>query len=510
MPASRRSSWVEWLLPDLAVLLTLVTFLYCLFVFDGATQLFRDSDTGWHIVNGESILRGFSLPGTDPYSFSRFGQPWFAWEWGADVIMGAAHRWDGLRGVALLFSLLIAACTWLWVRIQWTLGGNFFVACLTASPMLSTANLHWLARPHVFSWVLALGVVWGLERWKGRRGGTVYFVFALAGALWANVHASFLLLPVFCGAYALEALLRPIIWDLPADSRRATAIRFTFAALTSLAGTLLNPYGWNLHRHVASYLANGELLMRIGEFQSFNFHVAGAWQVLLTVLLGFAGAVTAFNERRLAHFFLGAGLVALSLRSARVLPLAALLALPLANGSLTAALRSAEVAHWLRRRLDQFLEYSQRLGGLDRQAGGAVWLPLAVVLAWVALHAPPSAARTGFPADQFPVAAAAEVAKLPSGARLFAPDKFGGYLIYRFQGKRLVFFDGRSDFYGVAFMKRYIQMVELRPGWRALWTECGFTHALVPVNYALAGILPAFGWKQLYADGTAVLLEAPR
>ena len=26
-------------------------------------------------------------------------------------------------------------------------------------------------------------------------------------------------------------------------------------------------------------------------------------------------------------------------------------------------------------------------------------------------------------------------------------DKFGGYLIYRFEGRRKVFFDGRSDFY---------------------------------------------------------------
>jgi len=39
------------------------------------------------------------------------------------------------------------------------------------------------------------------------------------------------------------------------------------------------------------------------------------------------------------------------------------------------------------------------------------------------------------------------VEQLPPDARILAPDKFGGYLIYRFAKKRKVFFDGRSDFY---------------------------------------------------------------
>ena len=60
-----------------------------------------------------------------------------------------------------------------------------------------------------------------------------------------------------------------------------------------------------------------------------------------------------------------------------------------------------------------------------------------------------SAQRVGFPRDQFPVEAARH---LPPQARLLAPDKFGGYLIYASNGQRKVFFDGRSDFYGVEFM----------------------------------------------------------
>ena len=71
-------------------------------------------------------------------------------------------------------------------------------------------------------------------------------------------------------------------------------------------------------------------------------------------------------------------------------------------------------------------------------------LILALVV-FALLRTPAIAARTGFPPDQFPVAAAAEVEKLAPTARILAPDKFGGYLIYRFQGTRKVFFDGRSE-----------------------------------------------------------------
>src|SRR2546425_7060666 len=89
---------LSFLLPDLSMVALIVTLLYTLFLFGGYQKLFRDSDTGWHIRTGERILATNTLPRADPYSFTRFGQPWFAWEWGSDVLMGAAHRAWGLAG----------------------------------------------------------------------------------------------------------------------------------------------------------------------------------------------------------------------------------------------------------------------------------------------------------------------------------------------------------------------------------------------------------------------------
>ena len=561
-PAAGRGAW---LVPDVSLVASFATLFYCLTLFNGVQKLFRDSDSGWHIRTGESILAGGALPRSDPYSFTRSGQPWFAWEWGSDVLMGAAHRLGGLPGVVLLYALAIAAGVWLWFRLHWASGGNFFLACALAAPMLSTANLHWHARPHVLSWLLLLAAVWYAERLSaGSRWHRHSWLWvSLCTALWANLHASFFFAPAIALLYAAAHFARPLIWDLDAAGNASEAVKecpppsgqqdrrpgacatsaasqscgagprpalaffhsfsginaaaerrkarwFLWAAASALLGSLLNPYGWNLHRHVLGYLADRELLARVGEFQSFNFHAQGAFQILLALGVAALGAVLALGQRKLAQFLLSVALIGMALRSARGLPMVALLLLPLANGAITQALRgSRNLQPRLRRVLDRFLDYSDRLRGLEVALDGRVWASAVVLISLGWLTLPAVAARTGFPPDQFPTAAAAAIEKLPEGIRLLAPDKYGGYLIYRFQGKRKVFCDGRSDFYGAGFMQQYIRLMQVRPGWRAQLDTMGFTHALLPNDYSLLEALEQLGWKRLYRDSVATLLEKP-
>ncbi|MFN0169424.1 MAG: hypothetical protein ACKV22_23625 [Bryobacteraceae bacterium] len=502
----------RWLVPDLATAAAIVTFLYCLFLFEGHWKLFRDSDTGWHIRAGEAMLASRSLPRTDPYSFTRTGSPWYAWEWGADLLMGLAHRW-GVAGVALLYGCAIALCTWIWVRLHWAAGGDFLLAAAMTAPFLSTTNLHWMARPHVLSWIFLLGAVGWCERTSrqpARFDARQLFLVAVASAAWANIHASFFMGAGIGLVYSASHLIRPLVWNFSRPAEWRTAGRFLAAAAASLAGSLANPYGWDLHRHIAAYLTDHELMARIGEFQSYNFHSEGSGQILLTVALAMMGGVLAWTQQRPAHFFLAALLVGGALRSARALPLVALVLLPLANGALRQALDEAQrLRPGLRRWLTGARAYSDRLRHLDRDMRGWLWAPAALLLAAVLLRSPGVAARTGFPRDQFPVEAAPQVESLPASARLLAPDKFGGYLIYRFAGRRPVFFDGRSDLYGAEFMKQYGRLMQVRPGWQEIAAPYRFTHALLPNDYSLIPAMQAAGWLERYRDSTATLLERP-
>jgi hypothetical protein len=311
---SRPGLLLRWCVPDLAFATACVTLFYCLFLFQGYQKLFRDSDAGWHIRTGEAILTSGNLPRTDPYSFTRGGQPWFAWEWMADVAVGAIHRTFGLKGVAVFYAAAISAGVWLWFRLHWALGGNFLIACAMAPLLLSTCNIHWLARPHVLSWIFLLLAIFP------RKPNLI--VVALVTALWANVHASFFFAPLIALLFALEDR-----WYLKA------------AAVAAVA-PLLNPYGPQLYVHVFRYLTDAGLLARIGEFQSFDFHSTGAAQIVATVILGVIGGTLALTEKRLHHFALAILITAGALRSARALPLCALLLLPIANAAITRWLRN--------------------------------------------------------------------------------------------------------------------------------------------------------------------------
>jgi hypothetical protein len=480
---------LAWLAPDVALVAACVTLFYCLFLFQGYHKLFRDSDAGWHIRTGEAILSTGDLPRTDPYSFTRAGQPWLAWEWMADVAAGAVHRVAGLSGVALFYAAAIAAGVWFWFRLHWALDGNFLLACVMAPLLLSTCNIHWLARPHVIGWIFPLAALLYAERARPPFRFRHAVEIAIFTALWANIHASFFFAPLIALVYAAgRAILR-----------REGARWFLWAALVSALAPLANPYGWHLYAHVFRYLTDSELLSRIGEFQSFDFHAAGSWQITVALLVAVGGGTLALSGGRPEHFALAMLITAMALRSARALPLVALLLLPLANAAITATLRRAAV-------LEGFLAYSARLRAIDARFSGLALVPVVLLASFALLRLPAIQAATGFPPDQFPVEAYSQIARLPAAARLFAPDKFGGYLIYRSRGARKVFFDGRSDLYGAEFLKQYARMVQVRPGWREYWDSFHFSHALVPNDYSLIPALEQIGWKAVYHDQTVTLM----
>jgi hypothetical protein len=200
----------------------------------------------------------------------------------ADTAAGAVDRAAGLSGVALFYAAAIAAGVWLWFRLQWALDGNFLLACAMASLLLSTCNIHWLARPHVLSWLFLLAALLYAERARPPFRFRHAVEIAIFTALWANIHASFFFAPSIALVYAAGHAIR-----------RGHARWFLWAALVSALAPLANPYGWHLYAHVFRYLTDSELLSRIGEFQSFDFHAAGSWPIISTLLVGVAGGTLA-------------------------------------------------------------------------------------------------------------------------------------------------------------------------------------------------------------------------
>jgi hypothetical protein len=445
----------RWLLPNLAAAVFAVTLLQVLVVSGGGHTLFRDSDTGWHIRTGQRILDSRTIPTADPFSFTRAGREWFAWEWLSDIALGGVERAAGLPGVALLSAVLIALSLAGSTALGLRLGANFFSAAAGAALLLGVTSLHWLARPHLFSWLLALAF---LAIAQTRRA---LWLLPVLSVVWANAHGSFLLGPMILCVY--------MMWRW---------------SLMSLLATFVNPYGWQLHQHVIAYLRDSYLMDHIAEFRSFDFHTSGAIFVELFLLVAIAGGLVAAKHRDWPAVALTIVLLHGALLSARHMPLAALILLPLALSQLSREKR------WV---------YTDNLRKFDRRIVGAIPAMIAVALAAI------PAQHAAFDPSTFPVAAAGY---LTPGARVFARDQWGGYLIYRFKGALPVFIDGRSDFYGNDYLERYATLADVRPGWEGILDTEHVTHVMLPPDQALAQALRLRpGWKVARADSVAVIFE---
>ena len=220
--------------------------------------------------------------------------------------------------------------------------------------------------------------------------------------------------------------------------------------------------------------------------------------------MGGIGALLALRQRNLPHALVIGFLASLGLKSARGLPVLALVGLPLANAAITRTLETSKGA--ILRRL---MGISSELRRLDRQQHGGALAALAVlaVLCW--LRQPEVRARTGFSPETYPVGAYETISGMPASSWIFASPIDGGYICYRSRGTRKIWIDGRADYFGPAPYLQFDQILGTKPGWQDALREVGFTHAVVEIGWPLAAALNQAGWRQPYRDARVVVLERP-
>src|SRR5258708_27339200 len=95
------TGWARFVFPCVRDLIFLLAF-WALLVGPLSNRPLADADIGWHIRTGEQILATHSIPRVDSFSSTMQGQPWFAWEWLYDALLGVVHRSMGLNGVVWL------------------------------------------------------------------------------------------------------------------------------------------------------------------------------------------------------------------------------------------------------------------------------------------------------------------------------------------------------------------------------------------------------------------------
>ncbi|HEY2842788.1 MAG TPA: hypothetical protein VGJ09_04025, partial [Bryobacteraceae bacterium] len=492
-------AWARVLIPSLSDLFFLAV-LGWLFMSSGAAGwegLLSDADVGWHIRTGEYILDHHAVPRHDLYSFSKPDAPWYAWEWLTDVLYGGLHRAFGLKGIVLLAAILISLFAFTLIRRMVSRGAHLFVALAAALLGVGGSSMHFLARPHLLTLLLVSVSVWMIEEDRRKPSAKIWLLVPLTIA-WTNLHGGFLALIVVLGLATVGTAIEA--WFGSQGTLRA-AVRYGKLTLACCAATLVNPYGWNLHRHVLEYLRSDWIRNVVQEFQSPSFRSENMLQFEGLLLLGVIVAGVQFRNWKIVEGLWIVFWAHMALGSVRHAPIFVAVSAPIVAG---------QVSDWWNR-WTAGAKKSSLLGILNLMASDglkgfrrtSVWPAAAVIV--LALMGPPLKWPQDFPDFVFPAKMVRAHSDLILRSRVLTTDQWADYLIYVNPAQK-VFIDGRSDFYGPEVGNDYIRLTNGSWDWRKLLDKYHFNLALLPVESALAQILKLSPeWRVVEDDGKRIL-----
>jgi hypothetical protein len=506
-------AWYRRALPSLVDLAFLLPFFLLFVKLKGTQTLFADGDTGWHIRAGEWIIQHRAVPTHDIFSFTRSWQPWFAWEWGADVLFAAIHKVAGLAGLGFFCVLLLGIFSLLLYTLVRRASGNDAISFFITALAVSISSIHWLARPHLFSWIFTVVFLHLLQMAEEGNAKILYWT-PLLMVLWANLHAGFAAGFIVLLCRALGLLLTEIL----ASGWSKKAVRLAFAGRRAywqsialcLAATFVNPYGWHLHQHIFHYLTDSDLLDRIAEFQSLSFHSGSAPLFESMLLLAAFAAFWNLQAGRLAPALAIAVWAHFALLSARHIPLFAIVAAAPVARFLHDLLQPIRRVAGLSQAATTLAEICQELRSMERSPRLYVLSAASVVLLALLFSIGRKPFLPEFDADSFP-AQAMPFIQARAGDRIFTYDQWGDYLIYRLYPAQKVFFDGRSDFYGIDFVKVNQRIAGAEHDWKQLLRRFGIQLVILKPETPLSAVLKITpGSKMLFDDGKVIVFQIDR
>lgn len=496
--------WARILVPSLSDLL-LLALLFWLLLRGGAVwnTLLLDGDTGWHIRTGEYILANRAVPHQDLYSFSKPGDPWFAWEWLADVLSAVAYQLAGLKGVVLFAAVILAAVGTLLLRHMIWRGANMFVALVLCLLAFSASSIHFLARPHIFTMLLLAISMWVAERDRRGRTAMLWLLIPLT-AVWTNLHGGFLAWIACLGLLVIGSAIEAWLWPEPGQARWGQTLRYAMLLAACSAASLVNPYGLELHRHIIQYLRSDWIRNAVQEFQAPGFTSESQLQFEALLFLGLLAVGSFVRRKQITEALWILYFAHLALGTTRHVPIFVIVATPLIASEVSAWF-SVWTATVSPRSLVGILDQMAKdlCSGFRRTSPWPALILLGLAVPWLSLPWPKD-----FPEPTFPVSMVHRHAAELRGARVFTRDQWADYLLYLYYPSQRVFLDGRSDFYGPKLGNDYIHLIQGQSDWKTILTRESFDATLAPLEWPLVTLLkhdPA--WKVVEEDGHAILFR---
>jgi hypothetical protein len=457
-------------------------------LFAMAMRPVTDPDVWWHLKTGELIATTHRVSHTDPFSYTRAGQPWVNHEWLSDWLIFSIYKSGGLAGLDAVFAVVVAAALFLvFLRSR---GRPYLAGLFTIWGAVASAP-SWGVRPQMLSLLLASVFLWILER-TAIRPQTAWWMVPLM-LLWVNLHAGYvlgilLIVVVMCGNIA-EVVLGRGQWKEIRSQVRTLGL----VAIACIAVVPLNPNGTKLYSYPFITLHSNAMQTYISEWFSPNFHEGKFAPFLLMLLATIVFIAISSRRLRVSHLLLLLITIWMALDAARHIPIFALVAIPILS----------ELA-------EPILASGSTRKNSDRSS--LHWFNYAVLIAFLIF----TVVRIRTVVKMIPLE---ESINFPAGATRFLEKhalpgpllnhyNWGGYVIWKLYPEYRVFIDGRADLYGDDFMNRFADLYYLKKSdWYVAFETYGIQTVMMPPDAPLIeGLRFKNDWEQQYADAQVVVL----
>jgi hypothetical protein len=455
-------------------------------VFVAGSVFSVDPDLWWHIRVGQEILSTHHWPTTDPYSFTVAGQPWMAYEWLGEVLLGGIARLAGLQGLMALLIVLASAVILALYGYATLRSGNSKAAFVTCAVLYALTTPFFSMRPQMLGYFFLILTLIALERFRQGKPRFLWFL-PLIFLLWVNTHGSFIIGLGTIFVYWVAGLKKFELGGI--EARQWTAAqrtRLELIFLLCLAVLPITPYATRLAVYPFDMaLSQPVNVANIQEWQSMPFNLVGG-KIFLALLLGFFVAQVAFRliwrAEELALFLFGTMMACLHLRFL-------ILFVPF-----FAPLLVTTFARWVPR-------YDRKKDIYVLNAA-----LMALVIGSIVHYFPSDAEMHKLVAKTYPADAVQYLRQHPLPGPMFNTYGFGGYLVWALPEQK-VFIDGRGDVFerGGVFSD-YVHIAKLGPGALAILDSYHVQFCLLERDEALTSVLSASPeWKRIYFDSISAL-----
>jgi hypothetical protein len=460
-------------------------------LFAMAARNVTDPDVWWHLRTGQLILQSHAALHADPYSFTKFGQPWVNHEWLSDVLFFITYRTTGWAGLIVVFAAVTSA-TFILAFLCCD-GRPYLAGALTTWAALASVPF-WGVRPQTLSMLFASLFLFILVR-SSARPNLLWWMLPVM-LVWVNLHAGFALgialLAVFLFGDLLDLAFGLEEWS----QSRGRLQKLVLALAACVAVVPLNPYGVRMYWYPLETVHSKSIQGYVSEWLSPNFHDRMHLPVLLMMLAMFLAATVSPLRLRPRELLLLSVTTLAALHSARQITVYSLVAAPQLSRMAFA---------WRSER--QSFKLKQHSPTLRLRLFNGIFL-LAFLTFTLTRVRHVVATQANSEARTFPSAAVSFLATNRLPGPLLNHYNWGGYLIWKLYPKYRVYIDGRTDLYGDAFMDQFAFTYYISDAaWRQTLEKWQIRTAILPPDAPLVAALRCQrDWREIYGDSQAVIL----